>query len=153
MNRRKLKRYLQEAILLIAIFIISSTVFGYYTNRGKGSMTADMDRATLPQVSFSSNGYTINCVPGYVQEMETSSLRDTITPVANGKIEVELAPYDNEISSVQFKIFSLDGKEKLLEAEVESPGESVSVAMQDLTVIAEERVLEIVLKLAQGKSV
>ena len=153
MNRRKLKRYLQEAILLIAIFIISSTVFGYYTNRGKGSMTADMDRATLPQVSFSSNGYTINCVPGYVQEMETSSLRDTITPVANGKIEVELTPYDNEISSMQFKIFSLDGKEKLLEAEVESPGESVSVAMQDLTVIAEERVLEIVLKLAQGKSV
>lgn len=153
MNRRKLKRYLQEAVLLIIIFIISSTVFGYYTNRGKGSMTADMDGATLPQVSFSSNGYSVNCVPGYVQEMETVSLRDTITPVANGKIEVQLNPYDNEVSSMQFRIFSLDGKEKLLEAEVESPGESVSVAMQDLTVIAEERILEIVLKLSQGKSV
>lgn len=153
MNRRKLKRYIQEAVLLIVIFIAASTAFGYYTNRDKGSMTADMDAATYPQVSFSSNGYSVNCVPGYGQEMETGSLRDTITPVANGKIEVQIKPYDNEISSMQCRIFTLDGKEKLLEAEVESPGESVAVAMQDPSVIAQERVLEIVLKLSQGKSV
>lgn len=150
MNRRKLKRYIQEAAFLIVIFIISAVIFGFYTNRDNGSMTADMDAAAYPQISFSSNGYTVNCVPGYSQEMETASLRDTITPIANGKIEVQIEPYENEISSMQCKIFTLDGKEKLLEAEVESPGEAVSVAMQDPSIIAEERVLEIVLNLSQG---
>lgn len=153
MNRRKLKRYIQEAVILIVIFIAASTVFGFYTNRDKGSMTADMDAATYPQISFSSNGYSVNGLPGYGKEMEISSLRDTITPVANGKIEVQIEPYDNEIDSMQCKIFTLDGEEKLLEAEVDSPGESVAVAMQDPSVIAQERVLEIVLKLSGGKSI
>ena len=153
MNKRKLKRYLREAALLIVLFIITAAAFGYYTNRDNGSMTADMDTATLPQISFSSNGYVVNYVPGYVEEMDIASLRDTITPVADGKIEVRLDPYDNEISSMQLKIFSLDGKEKLLEAEVESPGEEVEVAMQDLSVIAEEKVLDVILKISGGRSV
>lgn len=137
----------------MVLFVAASTLFGYYTNRDKGSMTADMDAAAYPQVSFSTNGYTVNGVPGYGQEMEIGSLRDTITPVANGKIEVKIDSYDNEIDSMQCKIFTLDGREKLLEAKVESPGESVAVAMQDLSVIAEERVLEIVLNISGGKSV
>ena len=116
----------------MVLFVAASTLFGYYTNRDKGSMTADMDAAAYPQVSFSTNGYTVNGVPGYGQEMEIGSLRDTITPVANGKIEVKIDSYDNEIDSMQCKIFTLDGREKLLEAKVESPGESVAVAMQDL---------------------
>ena len=153
MNKRKLKRYLQEAALLIVIFIIMATAFGYYTNRDNGSMTADMDTATLPQISFSSNGYSINYVPGYVEEMDAASLRDTITPVANGQIDVRLDSYDNEISSIQFKIFSLDGKEKLFESEVENPGEETAVSLQDPSVVSEERMLEVILKLSQGKSV
>lgn len=153
MNKRKLKRYLQEAALLIVIFIIMATAFGYYTNRDNGSMTADMDTATLPQISFSSNGYSINYVPGYVEEMDAASLRDTITPVTNGQIDVRLDSYDNEISSMQFKIFSLDGKEKLFESEVENPGEEAAVSLQDPSVISEERMLEVVLKLSEGKSV
>ena len=94
MNKRKIKRYIQEAVLLIVIFIAATVIFGYYTNRENGSMTADMDAASYPQVSFSSNGYTLNCVPGYGQEMEIGPLRDTITPVANGKIEVRI-DYDS----------------------------------------------------------
>lgn len=153
MNKRKLKRYLQESALLIFIFIVSATIFGFYTNRNNGSMTADMDAAVFPQISFSSNGYSINYVPGYAQEMEIASLRDTITPVANGKIEIRIQPYDNEISSMQCNIFTLDGKEKLMEAVVDNPGESVSVAMQDSSIIAEERALQVILKLSGGKSI
>lgn len=153
MNKRKLKRYVQEAALLIVIFIIMAAAFSYYTNRDNGSMTADMDTATLPQISFSSNGYLVNYVPGYVAEMDAASLRDTITPVANGQIVVKLDSYDNEITSMQFKIFSLDGKEMLLESEVENPGEEVTVEVQDPSVIAEEKLLEIVLKLSKDKAV
>lgn len=146
-------RYLREAALLIVIFIIMATAFGYYTNRDNGNMTADMDTATLPQISFSSNGYSVNYVPGYVEEMDAVSLRDTITPVSNGQIEVRLDSYDNEISSMQFKIFSLDGKEKLAESEIENPGGEATWTVQDPSVISEERLLEIVLKLSKEQSV
>lgn len=153
MNKRKIKRYLREAVLLIVLFIMAATAFGYYTNRDNGSMTADMNAATLPQISFSSNGYVINYIPGFVKEMEIASLRDTITPVADGRIEIKIDSYDNEVSSAQFKILTLDGKEKLLEAEVEEPGESAEMTVQDLSVIEAERVLEVVLKLSGGKNV
>lgn len=146
-------RYLREAVLLIVIFIVMATVFSYYTNRDNGNMTADMDTATLPQISFSNNGYSVNYVPGYVAEMDAASLRDTITPVSNGQIEVRLDSYDNVISSMQFKIFSLDGKEKLVESEIENPGEEVTLTVQDPSVISEERLLEIVLKLSQDRYV
>lgn len=153
MNQRKVKRYITEAVILIAVFIVAVMIFSHFTNEGKDNMTADMGAATYPQVSFSYDGYSINNIPGYAQEMDIASLRDTITPVANGKIEIKLSAYDNEITSMDCNIYSLDGKEKLLDAKVEEPGESVTVSMGDASVIAEERVLQIVLNLAQNKSV
>lgn len=153
MNSRKLKRYLTEAAILIVVFIIAVKVCSYFINRGDDNMTADMGAATYPQVSFSYSGYSVNNVPGYAQEMDMASLRDTITPVENGQIEIKINPYDNEISGMQCRIYSLDGKEQLLEAKVKKPGETVSVAMDDTSVISEERGLEIVLNLTDNESV
>lgn len=153
MDRRKLKRYITEAIILIVVFVVAVKVFGYFTNRGDDNMTADMGAATYPQISFSYEGYSINNVPGYSQEMDIASLRDTITPVKNGQIGIQIKSYDNEISSVECIIYSLDGKEKLLDTKVKNPGETVTVSMDDTAVIEQERVLQVVLHLAQEKSV
>lgn len=153
MNSRKIKRYLKEAAFLAALFFVAVFALEFYTNRGNDNMTADMDAATYPQLAFSCNGYTVNRVPGYAQEMDIASLRDTITPVANGLIELQIEPYDNEIASMKCRIYSLDGKEKLLEAEVEQPGTAETVALRDSSSIAKERVLQIELKLSDGKPV
>ena len=64
MNNRKIKRYLKEAAFLAALFLIAVIAFSLYTNRGNDNMAADMDGATYPQLAFSSNGYTVNRVPG-----------------------------------------------------------------------------------------
>lgn len=153
MNSRKIKRYLKEAVFLAALFFAAVFVLEFYTNRGNDNMTADMDRATFPQLAFSCNGYTVNRMPGYAQEMDLTSMRDTITPVANGQIEFEIEPYDNEITSMICRIYSLNGKEKLLETEVENPGKTETVALSDSSSIAEERALQIELKLSGKKSV
>lgn len=153
MNSRKIKRYLKEAAFLAALFFVAVFALEFYTNRGNDNMTADMDAATYPQLAFTCNGYTVNRVPGYAQEMDIASLRDTITPVANGLIELQIEPYDNEIASMKCRIYSLDGKEKLLEAEVEQPGTAETVALRDSSIIAEERALQIELKLSDGDPV
>lgn len=153
MNNRKIKRYLKEAAFLAALFLIAVIAFSLYTNRGNDNMAADMDGATYPQLAFSSNGYTVNRVPGFAQEMDMASLRDTITPVTNGQVEIEIEPYDNEITSMKCRLYSLDGKEKLLETETESPGTEEMVSIGDPSLTAEERILQVVLELSGGKSV
>ncbi len=153
MNNRKIKRYLKEAAFLAALFLIAVIAFSLYTNRGNDNMAADMDGATYPQLAFSSNGYTVNRVPGFAQEMDMASLRDTITPVTNGQVEIEIEPYDNEIASMKCRLYSLDGKEKLLETETESPGTEETVSIGDPSLTAEERILQVVLELSGGKSV
>ena len=139
MKKKKLKKRMTEAAVLIVIFLIAVKVFGYFTNKGNDNMTADMGAATYPQVSFSYDGYTINTVPGYSEEMSISSLRDTITPVSDGKLEINIRQYDSAIISAQCNIYSLDGKDKILETKVEDPGRVVTVNFSDTSIIEEEK--------------
>lgn len=138
---------------MAALFLIAVIAFSLYTNRGNDNMAADMDGATYPQLSFSSNGYTVNRVPGFAREMDMTSLRDTITPVTNGQIELQVEPYDNEITGMKCMLYSLNGKEKLFETETENPGKEETVSIGDPSLAAEERILEVVLELSGGKSV
>ncbi|MGN1166882.1 MAG: hypothetical protein ACI4S2_10715 [Lachnospiraceae bacterium] len=153
MKKKKLRKYMTEAVILIIVFLVAVKIFSYFTNRGNDNMTADMGAATYPQVSFSYDGYTVNNIPGYSQEMEISSLRDTITPVADGKLEINIRHYDSTILSAQCNIYSLDGKDKILETEVEEPGRVVTVNFSDTSVIEEEKVLQVVLNLEEDKSI
>ena len=36
---------------------------------------------TLPRVYFTVEGYTVNTLSGYVEEMDITAMRDTITPL------------------------------------------------------------------------
>lgn len=153
MNKRKIKRYVKEAALLVALFFIAVFAFSFYTNRGNDNMTADMDGATYPQLAFSANGYTVNRVPGYAREMDMASLRDTITPVTNGQIELQIESYDNEIVGMKCMLYSLNGKEKLFETETEHPDKEETVSVGNLSLLAKESILEVVLKLSGGESI
>ena len=43
--------------------------------------------------------------------MDIPTIRDTITPVLSGKLSVEINAYENAISSMEYKVYSLDGTE------------------------------------------
>ena len=53
-------------------------------------MTTDMGAATRPQIAFSYNGYSLNDLPGYKNEMDLTGVRDSITPVSNGQLQVTI---------------------------------------------------------------
>ena len=110
-----IKNKLKEAGILIGVFIVAVLVFSYFTNKGNDNMTADIGTATFPKIGFDCGGYGINAVPGYAQSMDIPTIRDTITPVLSGKLNVEINAYENAISSMEYKVYSLDGTEALLE--------------------------------------
>lgn len=106
-------------------------------------MTADMGAATYPQVSFSYQGYALNMLSGYAKAMDIPAMRDTITPVTNQRLEINVQAYGNKISSASYTIYTLDGEEKLKEEKVKNPGENITADLSDEGLMDEERVLEI----------
>ena len=111
-------------------------------------MTTDMGAATRPQIAFSYNGYSLNDLPGYRNEMDLTGVRDSITPVSNGQLQVTIKAYENVIDSLDYTVYSIDGKEKLLEQKVKKPGENATLEVGNVdgeNILSEERMLQITL--------
>lgn len=121
------KKRLLNVGILSAVFVVAVLFFGYLTNKGNDDMTADMGAATYPQVSFSYDGYSLNTLSGYAKRMDIVSMRDSITPVVNGRLNLSIQEYGNKIESLRYRIFSLNGKEKLLDETVKKPGEEIAL--------------------------
>lgn len=148
-----IKNKLKEAGILIGVFIVAVLVFSYFTNKGNDNMTADIGTATFPKIGFDCGGYGINAVPGYAQPMDIPTIRDTITPVLSGKLNVEINAYENAISSMEYKVYSLDGTEALLEKKIKKPGKTEMLDLNKSGLLDEERVLEIILNYNKEKTV
>lgn len=144
----KWKNRVIHAGVLILVFLVAVVTFGYVTNKKNSNMTTDMGAATRPQVAFSYNGYSLNDLPGYKNEMDITGVRDSITPVTNGQLQLTLKAYENVIDSLDYTVYSLDGKEKLLEQKVKNPGENATLEVGSAdgeNILSEERMLQITL--------
>ena len=90
--------------VLTTVFILAVIVSSYVTNRGNTDMSADMGGATLPRISFMTEGYEVNSLPGYKSDMTLTSMRDTLTPVTNNQLDMNIAKYDNQIQKVYWQV-------------------------------------------------
>lgn len=141
----KWKNRMIHAGILIAVFVIAAVVFSLITNQGDDSMTADMGSATFPQISFSYDGYSINTLSGYAKEMDIPAMRDTITPVNNGTLGMDIRAFDNVITEVEWKIYTLDGETVLQEGQEKNPGENLSLQLDMGAITDREAVLAVML--------
>ena len=106
-----MKKTIVRVGVLGAVFIIAVIFFGYLTNKDNTDMSTDMGSATLPRISFNTNGYEVNSLPGYVTDMELTSMRDTITPVTDNNLTMNLQSFDEQVEKMTWQVFSLDGEE------------------------------------------
>ena len=144
----KWKNRVIHAGVLVLVFLAAVVIFGYVTNKKNSNMTTDMGAATRPQIAFSYNGYSLNDLPGYRNEMDLTGVRDSITPVSNGQLQVTIKAYENVIDSLDYTVYSIDGKEKLLEQKVKKPGENATLEVGNVdgeNILSEERMLQITL--------
>ena len=141
----KWKKRLIHAGILAAVFVAAVAVFAYFTNRGNDSMTADMGAARFPQISFAYQGYSLNTLPGYAKQMDIPSMRDTITPVENGRLDVSVQSHGNKIRQLSWTIYTPDGDTRLGKGKEKNPAETVSLEISPKELEDRENVLEIVL--------
>lgn len=135
-----MKKRIKEIGILAVVFVIAVFVFSRFTNKQNAEMTADIGNATLPQISFSYNGFGLNPLVGYKDEMDVTTMRDTITPVVNGTSIMDIESHGNEISEVKYSLYTLDGEEKLSESSIEKIAEEVMLTF-DKELLDDERML------------
>ena len=66
---------------------------------------------------------------------------------------MEINAYENAISSMEYKVYSLDGTEALLEKKIKKPGKTEMLDLNKSGLLDEERVLEIILNYNKEKTV
>ena len=133
------KKKLTDAGILILVFIAAVIGFSLYTNKGNANVTADMGAATYPQISFSYNGYTMNTLNGYAKAMDIPVMRDVVTPVLDQKVVGMIETYDNQISSVEYIVYSLDGRQQLKNGLLNFLGEDFTLNFDDVGLTEERR--------------
>ena len=142
-----------RVIILSLIFVAAVFVFSMFTNKGNTDMTADMEAATLPTISFNVADKDVNLLNGHKQEMVFSAMRDTITPInADGTLTVNIQSYGQSISSLQYEVYSVDGSEKILSGTETGLGEQLTLAIGDI-LAGREGILRIQLNVDENSPV
>ena len=150
--RKKLLKALIRIAILFTVFIISVLVTSNVINQGNTDMTAEMKKAGLPVIYVNVNGEYINCLHGYVSEMEGSYLRGTITPMsADRTIPIKIKTFGSIVTGASYEVRTLD-MERLLEnadiPEQQFHNEEISAVIPVKDLITEEKEYMLVIKLA-----
>ena len=137
--------------VLAAIFIIAVVVFEYMTTRGNDDMMEDLGNAVLPRVYFTVDGYGVNALNAYSEEMDITTMRDSVTPISGKKLTMNLEADETKVTAVDYAVYTLDGKKKLSEDKSRQVKEQMDLSF-DQNLLQEERMLVLTLH-ADGKSV
>lgn len=111
-----MKKAVWKGIVCVVVFLATMITVSTLMNKGNTDMTVEMRRATFPLVYMSQNGNRVNCLHGYAQEMQGSTMRDHITPLESGRrLSFVVEKFGCEIEHLSFEVRSVDG-ERLVEA-------------------------------------
>ena len=132
--------------VLAVVFIAALIGFSFWTNRGSADMTADMDAATLPTISFVTAGKEANLLVGHKQEMNVASMRDTIAVCDNNEeLKAKISHNDSGYDTLKYEVYTLDGKEQLYEDGVKKVESEVKLNLKDVLKKDKEAVLKLTL--------
>lgn len=151
-----MKKWIIKIGVLAAVFIAALVISSFVINSGTDDEIVDMGAPSLPRISFQVNGKKVNTMFGYVDEMEITAMRDTITPLeSTGVLTMEIEEDGNTIDAVNYAVYSLDGKETVSEDQADVPGPDETVLLElnnSLTESGQEAVLKVTLTV-DGKEI
>ena len=78
-----------------------------------------MSDSTFPVVYMVRGGVRFNCLHGYSRKMDTSRIRDSITPLSSGReIGIAIETFSASIESIAYEVLTLDGMTSLEHTQV-----------------------------------
>ena len=111
----KIEKTIKVTVVTLTFFLMLF-LFSVILNRENTGMTMEMAEATYPTVAIQNNARIINKMQGYVNPMDTSYMRESITPLEEGRsVSIYVDKYGREITGLAYEIRSIDG-ERLIES-------------------------------------
>lgn len=118
MKKRK-KKWMKIGIIVL-IFLTAVIACSLILNQETEEQPVSLDEPTLPSVSFHVEDQVVNLLAGYVNEMDITAMRDSITPVeATRTLQMEVDSYGEEITGIEYEAYSLNGEECYLKETVQ----------------------------------
>ncbi len=139
--------------LLTAVFIGAVIFFYILLNHKPEIKVTEMSKPILPTVSLTYNGYEMNELHGYRNDMDSCYMRDTVTPLPEDRsFAFTVNTYGQEIDGISYELRSIDTTRKIADTAItdfEKKGNLISAAsvLPNLLENGEEYLLLIHLKL------
>ena len=150
-----MKKRIRKAGILLVVFVAAIFVSSLFMNNGVDDQIIDLGDPTLPRISFQKEGRTVNALAGYVNEMDVTAMRDTITPLeANGTLQIQIEEFGNKITGVEYKVYSLNGEETYLEGKQKDISDETILLdlKKGLPDEVSEAVLEVILSMEEEQA-
>lgn len=147
-----MKKRMRKSGILLVVFVAAIFVSSLFMNSGVDDQIIDLGDPTLPRISFQKEGRAVNALAGYVNEMDVTAMRDTITPLeANGTLQMQIEEFGNKITGVEYKVYSLNGEETYLKGKQKDiSDETILLDLQKgLPDEVSEAVLEVILSMEE----
>lgn len=121
----------KKAGILILVFVLTILISSLVLNQGTSDITVGLSDPALPRVAFEVRNQRVNALEGYVDEMDITAMRDTITPIAdNGLLDMYLETDSQEVAGIRYEVYSLNGEEVYLQNAVkELSGDQVTLEL------------------------
>lgn len=104
------KKVVIRVAVLLLIFCGSVLVIGRIINEGTPNTTQEMSGATQPLVYMKNDGTLLNCLHGYTEEMDVTSMRDSLTPINEDRsLDIQVDLFSTKVSDITFEVLTADG--------------------------------------------
>ena len=156
-----MKKKFYYGVILVVIFLIVMAVLFFWPKDNKEDSNKNrtvMSEAVLPIIYSYYEDIRMNPLHGYVEDMDTIAMRDTLTPLEEDrKLKLDIDTFGAEVSRISYEIRTMDMGRILENTEVKD-WEKASVIeavlqIENLLTEDEEYRLTINLTLADGKEV
>ena len=143
-------------MVLSVLFLVAVIFFSVITNQDNKDLTTTLSEATLPVVEFYEGKTPVNELHGYVTKMDSTAMRDSITPVDDKRIlSMAVATYGYKIDGIRYEIRSMDGERLVAKSDVndyKTSGNQVTADLQIQNILNENEEYTLVITLVSGKS-
>ena len=118
---KKLKNILLRIIVMAAVFVITIFLVDKFENRNYENLAIELQDSSLPLVYINYEGRYINCLHGYTNAMDTTLMRDAITPVTDDKtISISIDDSNDYADSFEYELRKVSGDSLIENGELQT---------------------------------
>lgn len=127
-------------VAILGILVLELGIYVFFHKKSSTQSFEEMAQASFPVVRVEGSGGSYSDLYGFTDQMETRSVRNTITPLNEEReLMLSIYTYGHTIDEVGYQIRSLDGEHLIDDVKVETAktGETISIPLK-LTNLLEE---------------